>query len=37
MEQLRTRDRREMRVPRKLPLIGNLPVVQQFQVLGVWR
>jgi twitching motility protein PilJ len=34
MEQLRTATS-EMRVPRKLPLVGNLPVLQQFQVLGV--
>ena len=34
MEQLRTATS-EMRVPRKLPLVGNLPMLQQFQVLGV--
>ena len=34
MEQLRTATA-TMAMPRKLPLIGNLPVVKQFQTLGV--
>ncbi len=34
MEQLRTATS-DSRMPRKLPLIGHLPIVQQFQVLGV--
>ena len=34
MEQLRTAHA-NMATPRKLPLIGNLPVVKQFQTLGV--
>jgi len=34
MEQLRTATA-NMATPRKLPLIGNLPVVKQFQTLGV--
>jgi twitching motility protein PilJ len=34
MEQLRTATA-EIRLPRKLPVIGGLPVLQQFQVLGV--
>jgi twitching motility protein PilJ len=34
MEQLRTATS-ELKLPRKIPVIGNLPVVQQFQVLGV--
>ncbi len=34
MEQLRTAST-EMKMPRRLPLIGHLPIVQQFQVLGV--
>jgi twitching motility protein PilJ len=34
MEQLRTATS-EVRMPRRLPLIGHLPIVQQFQVLGV--
>ncbi|MFO1322848.1 MAG: methyl-accepting chemotaxis protein [Burkholderiales bacterium] len=34
MEQLRTATA-NMAMPRKLPLIGNLPVVKQFQTLGV--
>jgi hypothetical protein len=34
MEQLRTATA-EIRMPRKLPVIGALPVLQQFQVLGV--
>src|SRR5262245_65341305 len=34
MEQLRTATA-SMAMPRKLPLIGNLPVVKQFQTLGI--
>ena len=34
MEQLRA-TAAEMRPPRKVPLIGHLPIVRQFQVLGV--
>jgi twitching motility protein PilJ len=34
MEQLRTATT-EMKMPRRLPVIGHLPIVQQFQVLGV--
>ncbi len=34
MEQLRTATA-NMATPRKLPLIGNLPVVKQFQTLGI--
>jgi twitching motility protein PilJ len=34
MEQLRSATS-EIRMPRKLPFIGQLPIVQQFQVLGV--
>jgi twitching motility protein PilJ len=34
MEQLRTASA-EVRMPRKLPLIGRLPVMKQFQVVGV--
>ena len=34
MEQLRSATS-EVKMPRRLPLIGHLPVVQQFQVLGV--
>ncbi len=34
MEQLRTATS-EIRLPKKLPVIGNLTIVQQFQVLGV--
>jgi len=34
MEQLRATTA-EMRPPRKVPLIGHLPIVRQFQVLGV--
>jgi len=34
MEQLRSATS-EIKVPRRIPLIGHLPVVQQFQVLGV--
>ncbi len=34
MDQLRTATA-EMRMPRKLPLIGHLPILKQFQVLGV--
>ncbi len=34
MEQLRSATS-EIRMPRKLPVIGHLPIVQQFQVLGV--
>jgi twitching motility protein PilJ len=34
MDQLRTASA-EMRMPRKLPLIGHLPILKQFQVLGV--
>ena len=34
MEQLRSATS-EIKVPRKIPVIGDLPVVQQFQVLGV--
>jgi twitching motility protein PilJ len=34
MEQLRSATS-EIKVPRKIPLVGHLPIVQQFQVLGV--
>ena len=34
MEQLRSATS-EMRMPRRLPLVGHLPIVRQFQVLGV--
>jgi twitching motility protein PilJ len=34
MEQLRSATT-EMRMPQKIPFIGHLPIVQQFQVLGV--
>ena len=34
MEQLRTATS-DARMPQKLPLIGHLPIVQQFQILGV--
>ena len=34
MEQLRTAST-EMKMPRRLPLLGHMPIVQQFQVLGV--
>ena len=34
MEQLRSATS-EMRMPRRLPVIGHLPIVRQFQVLGV--
>jgi twitching motility protein PilJ len=34
MEQLRSATS-ELRTPRRLPLIGHLPIVRQFQVLGV--
>ncbi|MEP7182355.1 MAG: methyl-accepting chemotaxis protein [Betaproteobacteria bacterium] len=34
MEQLRTATS-EVSMPKKIPLIGHLPIVQQFQVLGV--
>ena len=34
MEQLRTAGA-EVRMPRRIPFVGNLPIVQQFQVLGV--
>src|SRR6185369_3608393 len=34
MEQLRTATS-EIKMPRRIPLIGKLPIVQQFQVLGV--
>jgi twitching motility protein PilJ len=34
MEQLRSATS-EMRIPRRLPLVGHLPIVRQFQVLGV--
>jgi len=34
MEQLRSASS-EMRMPRRLPVIGHLPVVRQFQILGV--
>jgi hypothetical protein len=35
MEQLRSAQASMTTAPRKLPLIGNLPVVKQFQTLGV--
>lgn len=34
MEQLRSATS-EMKIPKKIPLFGHLPIVQQFQVLGV--
>jgi len=34
MEQLRTAST-DMKMPKRLPLLGHLPIVQQFQVLGV--
>src|SRR6266545_2254795 len=34
MEQLRSASS-ETKMPRKLPIIGHLPIVQQFQVLGI--
>ncbi|NDP43401.1 MAG: methyl-accepting chemotaxis protein [Aromatoleum sp.] len=34
MEQLRSATS-EVKMPKKIPVVGNLPIVQQFQVLGV--